>query len=135
METFIAQIVNGLSAGCTYALIVLGMNLVILVRGVMLFCYAHIVAMSMAVGWLVLKLTDNNLWLTIPAIIITATLLMTVSEPLFRPMAKRKAFLETVVLALGIGIILTEIMSHFINQGATFFAEAAGDWRRRHDPV
>lgn len=120
METFIAQCVNGISTGSMYALIVLGMNLVVLVRGVMLFCYAHIVAMTMAIGWLVLELTGNNLFITIPAMIISSTILLTAAEPLFRPMARRKAFLETVVLALGIGIILTEIMSHFINQGAPF---------------
>lgn len=117
MESFLAQCINGLATGCIYALIVLGMNLLVLVRGVVFFSYAHVVAMSMATGWVVIQYTQS-LILGIPAIFLTAPILITLSEPLFRPLAKRKAFLETVVLALGIGIIITEVLSHFINQGA-----------------
>ncbi len=125
METFFAQFVNGLATGSTYALIVLGMNLLVLVRGVVHFSYVHIVVMSMAAGWIVLGLTNNNFILAIPTFVITATVLTILTEPLFRPMALRRAFLETVVLALGIGIVLTEIMSHFINKGAPIAFPAA----------
>ena len=118
METFLAQFVNGLATGSIYALIVLGMNLLILVRGVVHFSYAHIVAMSMAAGWIVLGWTNNNFVLAIPTFVITGVVLTTLTEPLFRPLVLRRAFLETVVLALGIGMIITDVMSHFINQGA-----------------
>ncbi len=119
METFLAQLVNGLSTGSTYALIVLGMSLLILVRGVVHFSYVNIVVMSMAAAWLVLGQTNSNLILAIPTFIISATVLTIFTEPLFRPLVRRSAFLETIVLALGIGIILTEVMSHFINNGMT----------------
>lgn len=124
METFLAQFVNGLATGSIYALIVLGMNLLILVRGVVHFSYAHIVVMSMAAGWIVLELT-HNIILAIPTFVITGVVLTTLTEPLFRPLVLRRAFLETVVLALGIGMIITEVMSHFINQGAPLAFPAA----------
>lgn len=124
METFLAQFVNGLATGSIYALIVLGMNLLILVRGVVHFSYAHIVVMSMAAGWIVLELT-HNIILAIPTFVITGVALTTLTEPLFRPLVLRRAFLETVVLALGIGMIITEVMSHFINQGAPLAFPAA----------
>jgi branched-chain amino acid transport system permease protein len=125
METLVAQIVNGLATGSIYALIVLGMNLLVLVRGVVYFSYSHVVVISMAVGWLVLQATGGSLVLTIPSFIVTAGIITVLTEPLFRPLALRKAFLETVVLALGIGIIITEIMAQFINQGAPIaFPEA-----------
>ena len=118
METFLAQFVNGLATGSIYALIVLGMNLLVLVRGVVHFSYAHIVVMSMAIGWIALKLTNNSLLIAAPTTILAATAITVLTEPLFRPLARRRAFLETVVLALGIGIIITDILSHFINEGA-----------------
>jgi branched-chain amino acid transport system permease protein len=124
VETFLAQFVNGLATGSIYALIVLGMNLLILVRGVVHFSYAHIVVMSMAAGWIVLELT-HNIILAIPTFVITGVALTTLTEPLFRPLVLRRAFLETVVLALGIGMIITEVMSHFINQGAPLAFPAA----------
>jgi branched-chain amino acid transport system permease protein len=124
VETFLAQFVNGLATGSIYALIVLGMNLLILVRGVVHFSYAHIVVMSMAAGWIVLELT-HNIILAIPTFVITGVVLTTLTEPLFRPLVLRRAFLETVVLALGIGMIITEVMSHFINQGAPLAFPAA----------
>jgi branched-chain amino acid transport system permease protein len=118
METLLAQIVNGLATGGIYALIVLGMNLLVLVRGVVYFSYAHIVVISMAVGWLVLQFTGGSLVLAVPVFVVTAGAITVLTEPLFRPLALRRAFLETVVLALGIGIIITEVMSQFINEGA-----------------
>lgn len=117
MEVFIAQIVNGLAIGSTYALIVVGLNLLLLVRGVLHFSYPHIVVISMYASWMMLEQTNNNVALAILAAILTATLLTTLTEPLFRPLALRKAFLETLIVALGIGMILTEIMSHFLHQG------------------
>ena len=38
MESFIAQLINGLSTGGIYALIVLGMNLLMLVRNIVQIC-------------------------------------------------------------------------------------------------
>jgi branched-chain amino acid transport system permease protein len=117
VETFVAQIADGLATGSIYALIVLGMNLLILVRGVVHFAYAHLVVITMYIAWIVLEQTNNNLVIAIPVAIFAAVLLLILTEPLFRPLALRRAFLETLIVALGIAIILTEIMSHFIHHG------------------
>lgn len=117
MEIFIAQVINGLAIGSIYALVVIGMNLAFLVRGVVHFAYAHVVVISMYAAWMVLGQTNDNLALAILAALVTGTLLSILIEPVFRPLALRRAFLETVVIALGIGMILTDVMSHFLHHG------------------
>lgn len=128
MEVFVAQVISGLAIGSTYALIVVGLNLILLVRGVIHFAYAHFTVFSMYVAWLVLGQTNNNLALAIPAGIVCAILLTALTEPVFRPLSLRHAFMETVIAAIGIAIVLTEIMSHFINHGRpiTFPASLVG---------
>jgi branched-chain amino acid transport system permease protein len=117
MENFVAQLISGLATGSTYALIVVGMALLLLVRGVVHFAFAYIVVMAAYVGWAVLGLTNNNLLISIPVFIVTGTVLTVATEPLFRPLAQKKAFLESMVLGQGIAIILTDVCSHFFNYG------------------
>ncbi len=120
MQSVVAQIISGLATGSIYALLVLGMNVLVLVRDVVHHGYSHTVMITMAVGWLTLNATGNNIPLCILAMLVTAVLVMIATEPLFRPLCKRGATLETIVLAMGIGIIMTEIMSQFINNGGNF---------------
>jgi branched-chain amino acid transport system permease protein len=117
MSIFAAQLINGIATGAVYALLVLGLNLLVVVRGIVYFSYPHVVMVAMAAGWLVLRFTDS-IALAIPMFFVAATILMLVTEPLFRPLVKNGAFLETVVMATGIGIILTDVMSQFINKGS-----------------
>lgn len=125
METFFAQSLNGLATGSLYALIVLGMNLLMLVKKIVHQCYANIVVIAMAVGWIVLQHTNENIFLGLLAMIVAGIVLTVLTEPLFRPLAKRGAELETIVLSLGVAIILTEVYSHYINLGQNIaFPEA-----------
>jgi branched-chain amino acid transport system permease protein len=117
MEVFVAQVISGLAIGSNYALIVVGINLILLVRGVIHFAYAHFIVFSMYVVWLVLGSTNNNFVLAISVGIISAVLLTALTEPVFRPLSLRHAFMETVIAAMGMAIIITEIMSHFIHHG------------------
>jgi branched-chain amino acid transport system permease protein len=116
MDVFIAQVINGLSIGSIYAMVVVGINLLILVKGVVHFAYAHIMVLSMFATWMVLEQT-NNFALAAMAGILAAIVLVIATEPLFRPLAKRKAFLESLILGMGISIIITEAMSHQLNNG------------------
>ncbi len=120
MESFIAQVINGLATGSIYALLVLGMNVLVLVRDVVHHGYSHTVMITMAVGWLVLNATGNNLLIAILVMFAVGVGATVATEPLFRPLCKRGATLETIVLAMGVGIICTEIMSQFINNGGNF---------------
>jgi branched-chain amino acid transport system permease protein len=117
MEIFVAQVINGLAIGSIYALVSVGINLLALVRGIVHFAYAHIMVLSMFVSWLVLDLTNNNFALAVPAGILFAILLAVATEPLFRPLVQRKALLETMILAMGIAIIINDLISHHLNHG------------------
>ena len=118
MAIFAAQLINGIAIGAIYALLVLGVNLLVVVRGIVYFSYPHVVMVAMAASWLVLHYTGDNLALAIPMFFVAATVVLVVTEPLFRPLVKKGAFLETVVMATGIGIILTDVLSQFVNQGS-----------------
>ena len=117
MENVIAQLISGLANGSVYALIVVGMTLLFLARGVVHFGFPYIVVMTAYLGWVVLKKTHDNLFISIPAFVIIGIILTLLTEPLFRPLAQKKAFLETLVLGQGIAIILTDVCSQFINFG------------------
>jgi len=117
VDILIAQIISGLAMGATYSLITIGFNLILLVRGVMHFAYPHIAVLSMYVTWIVLGRTNDNLALAIPAGILAAILLTILTEPPFRPLALRRIFLETIVVGMGMGIIMTDVMSHFLHGG------------------
>jgi branched-chain amino acid transport system permease protein len=118
MAVFAAQLINGIGIGAIYALLVLGVNLLVLVRGIVYFSYPHVVMAAMAASWMVLHYTGDNLALAIPMFFLAATVLMVATEPLFRPLVRRGAFLETVVMATGIAIILTDVLSQFVNKGS-----------------
>ena len=116
MESFIAQLINGLSTGGIYALIVLGMNLLMLVRNIVHHSFSHICVLNMCIGWLVFGYTQNVL-LAFLAMFACGVLVTVATEPLFRPLSKRGADLETIVLAMGVGIIITEIIAQLFNDG------------------
>ena len=118
MSVFAAQLINGIAIGAIYALFVLGVNLLVVVRGIVYFCYPHVAMVAMAAAWLVLTHTGDRLVLAIPMFFVAATVLMIATEPLFRPLVKHGAMLETVVMATGIAIILTDVLSQFVNQGS-----------------
>lgn len=117
METFWAQLFNGLALGSMYALMVTGFNLLLLVGGIIQYAYPHIVVIAMYTAWGVLGVTGNNIYLAIPAAIVVATVLSIVQEPLFRPLVKRGATDQTFFVALGIAMILTEFMAKHVHQG------------------
>jgi branched-chain amino acid transport system permease protein len=117
MEVLLAQIINGLAVGSMYALIVTGFNLLLLVSGVVQYAYAHIVVIGMYAAWVVLELTGNNLFFSIPVAILSGTLLSILTEPLFRPLVKKRAANQTFVMSLGIAMILTYVMGKHLHHG------------------
>ncbi len=128
MAIFVPALISGLATGSTYALIVLGMTLLVLARKIVHFGFAYIVVLTMYFGWLVLQATYNNLFIALPAFIVIGVVFTLATEPLFRPLAKKGAFLESLVLGQGIAIFLTDVFSHFFNHGYTvaFPANMAG---------
>lgn len=116
MEVFVAQIINGLATGALYAMLITGMNLLILVRQVTDHAYAHVMMISMAVGWVAMS-RSGSISLGLVAIMLVAIAVSVLCEPLFRPLSRRGSQLETVSMGMGIGMILTDLMSHYVNSG------------------
>ena len=120
MEVFIAQIINGLSLGSIYVLLVTGFNLLLLVAMIIHFAYPQVVVFSMYITWVVLQLTGNNLLLGALAAIASSILLNLASAPLFQKVMKKRGEVDinsTMVLSLGIGMIITDVLSHSFNKG------------------
>jgi branched-chain amino acid transport system permease protein len=120
MQVFIAQVLNGLSLGSIYVLLVTGFNLLLLVAMIIHFSYPQVVVFSMYITWIVLRATGNNLILGVAAGIVSSVLFNLVSAPLFQKVMKNRGEVDinsTMVLSMGIGMIITDILSHSFNQG------------------
>jgi branched-chain amino acid transport system permease protein len=117
MEIIVAQLIDGLARGSLYALIVVGLTLLLLVRGIVHFGFPYIVIMTAYLGWVVLGLTNNNLLISLPAFVVIGIILTVATEPLYRPLARKRAVLESLVLGQGIAILFTDIWSHFFLHG------------------
>lgn len=132
MQVLIAQIINGLSLGSIYVLLVTGFNLLLLVAMIIHYSYPQVVVFSMYITWVVLQLTGNNLVLGIAAGVASSVILNLVSAPLFQKVMMRRGEVDinsTMVLSLGIGMIITDILSHTFNSGLpiAFPDSLAGD--------
>jgi branched-chain amino acid transport system permease protein len=120
VQELIAQIINGLSLGSIYVLLVTGFNLLLLVAMIIHFSYPQVVVFSMYITWTVLQLTGNNLVLGIAAGIASSIILNLLSAPLFQKVMSRRGEVDinsTMVLSMGIGMIITDVLSHSFNEG------------------
>jgi branched-chain amino acid transport system permease protein len=120
MEVLIAQVINGLSLGSIYVLLVTGFNLLLLVAMIIHFAYPQVVVFSMYIIWVVLELTGNNLVLGALAGIASSILLNLISAPLFQKVMEKRGEVDinsTMVLSMGIGMIITDVLSHGFNKG------------------
>jgi len=120
MQTFIAQVINGLSLGSIYVLLATGFNLLLLVAMIIHFAYPQVVVFSMYIAWVVLRYTGNSILLAVLAAIVSSVLLNLISAPLFQKIMKNREEVDintTMVLSLGIGMIITDILSHGFNKG------------------
>jgi branched-subunit amino acid ABC-type transport system permease component len=120
MQTFIAQVINGLSLGSIYVLLVTGFNLLLVVAMIIHFAYPQVVVFSMYIAWVVLRYTGNSIVLAVLAAIVSSVLLNLISAPLFQKIMKNREEVDintTMVLSLGIGMIITDVLSHGFNKG------------------
>lgn len=120
MEVLLAQVINGLSLGSIYVLLVTGFNLLLLVAMIIHFAYPQVVVFSMYMAWLVLRFTGDNVPLAVLAGIGSSILINLVSAPLFQQVMKKREAVDinaTMVLSLGIGMIITDVLSHGFNSG------------------
>jgi branched-chain amino acid transport system permease protein len=118
MEVFVAQLLNGLSLGSIYVLLVTGFNLMVLVARIIQFAYPHMVVLSMYACWEVLHLT-NNMFLAILSCIAVSVILNILSEPIFRRLTNRESIdiNASFVVSMSMALVITDIMSHSLNYG------------------
>lgn len=117
MEIFVAQLISGMVLGSIYALMITGFNLMRSVAFVTHFAYPHVVVLSMYTGWYALQATGDNVAIGIIACIGSGIGISLATEPLFRPLTKYHTWIASFVVSLGLSIIFTDIMSHFLNHG------------------
>ena len=120
MQVFIAQIINGLSLGSIYVLLATGFNLLLLVALIIHFSYPVVVVFSMYIVWVVLNATGNNLLLGILAGVVSSILLNVISAPIFQKVMQKRGEVDvnsTMVVSMGMGFIITDILSHSFNHG------------------
>ena len=116
MEVFIAYLVAGIVSGSIYSLIGIGMNLLLVVSRVVQFAYGEIVVISMYTCWLIHKSTGSFILAFFGSAVISVALTVLI-EPILRGLRERKLLTETLVITIAVGMILTEVMSQFLNSG------------------
>jgi branched-chain amino acid transport system permease protein len=133
MQVLIAQIINGLSLGSIYVLLVTGFNLLLLVAMIIHFSYPQVVVFSMYIAWLVLKATGNNIVLGMLAAVAASILANIVTAPLFQKVMQKRGDVDinsTMVLSMGIGMIISDVLSRGFNKGfPVAFPDALGGSR------
>jgi branched-chain amino acid transport system permease protein len=120
MQVLIAQLINGISLGSIYVLLVTGFNLLLLVAMIIHFSYPTGVVFSMYVAWVVLKFTGNNLVLGALAAVAGSILMNVAIAPLFQKVMQKRGEVDinsTMVLSMGMGMIITDVLSHSFNRG------------------
>ncbi len=120
MEVFLAQIVNGLSLGSVYVLLVTGFNLLLLVAMIIHFTYPQLIVFSMYAAWVVLRVTGGNIVLGCLSAVASSLALNILSAPLFQAVRRGHGETDvnaTMVMSMGIGMIITDVLSHCFNQG------------------
>jgi branched-chain amino acid transport system permease protein len=117
VEVVIAQIVNGLSLGSIYALLVTGFNLLILAAMIIHFSFPVTVVFSMYAAWLAMQ-WSGSVTVGIAAAMLSALAVNLISAPLFQRVMGRSVDINaTMVMSMGMGMLITEFCSHSINKG------------------
>jgi branched-chain amino acid transport system permease protein len=120
VEVLAAQIINGLSLGSIYVLLVTGFNLLLLVAMIIHFSYPQVVVFSMYVTWVVMRLTGSSIILGVLAGVGSSVLINLLSAPLFQKVMQKRGEVDintTMVMSMGIGMIITDVLSHGFNKG------------------
>lgn len=129
MQTFLAFLINGVRLGLIYAIVVTGYNLLALVTGMMQWAHTHLVVLAMYVSWYAFGMVHNVAFAMIAAVL-TGVAVNVIIGPVFFPFIQKRALLEGFIVSLGIAIIVTEVMTHWLNAGnAVVFPPSFGGQR------
>jgi branched-chain amino acid transport system permease protein len=94
------------------------------------FSYPQVVVLSMYVAWVAIKFTGGSMFAGIAAAVVSAVLANMVCAPLFQKVMQKRGEVDinsTMVVSMGIGMIITDVLSHTFNHGfPVAFPEALG---------
>ncbi|MDR1108293.1 MAG: branched-chain amino acid ABC transporter permease [Spirochaetaceae bacterium] len=119
LEILAAQIVNGISLGSIYVLLVTGFNLLLLVARIIHFSFPVLIVFSIYMAWIAMTVT-GNVFLAFLAALVSAVLINVVSAPLFQQVTRKREPVDintTMIISMSIGMVITEWCSHAINKG------------------
>ncbi|MGE4238839.1 branched-chain amino acid ABC transporter permease [Ramlibacter sp.] len=107
MELFLAQLVNGLTIGSTYALVALGIVLIFSVLDVMSVAQGEILIAAAYIGlvWFFHKVT-NNLYVCMLVVVLASLAIGLLTERLAVRPALHGGHLGTLISTFGVGLIL-----------------------------
>ncbi|MDR1596379.1 MAG: branched-chain amino acid ABC transporter permease [Treponema sp.] len=119
MEVLIAQIINGLSLGSIYVLLVTGFNLLLLVAMIIHFSFPAVIVFSMYIAWLAMQITGSII-AGASAAVVSAIIVNMISAFVFQHIMGRRGSVDinaTMIASMGMGMLITEFCSHSINKG------------------
>ena len=120
MQVFIAQVINGLSLGSIYVLLVTGFNLLLLVAMIIHFSYPRWwCSPCTSPGWCSSSRAATSSWAS-PRASHPPSPSTSSPRPLFQKVMQKRGEVDinsTMVLSMGIGMIITDVLSHTFNKG------------------
>lgn len=119
VEVLIAQIINGLSLGSIYVLLVTSFNLLLLVAMIIHFAFPVVIVFSMYMAWLTMQITGSII-AGAAAALVSAIIVNMISASVFQHVMGKRGPVDinaTMIVSMGIGMLITEFCSHSINKG------------------
>ncbi|ALJ19248.1 branched-chain amino acid ABC transporter permease [Microbacterium sp. No. 7] len=113
MDIFLAQLVNGLTIGSTYALVALGVVLIFSVLDVLSLAQGEIFLASAYIGFVWILGLTGNIPLAIVAVIVGSLVLGAVVERVAVRPALGGGHMGTLISTVGVGIVLTNLVLIF----------------------
>lgn len=134
MQSFLQQLINGISIGSIYALMAVGYSLVYSIMNFSNFAHGGVIMLSAYIGFFAMTLLQADFWLAILIATLGATIIAGLIERLaYRPLRKRSApTLYFIISAMGMSILLENLVIATIGpQFKTYpkiFAEMTYKW-------
>jgi branched-subunit amino acid ABC-type transport system permease component len=110
MENFLAQLVNGLTLGSTYALVALGVVLIFSVLDVMSVTQGQIFIFSAYIGFVWVMALTGNIVLAAIAVVIASLLIGGVVERFAVRPALSGGHIGTLITTVGVGLVLSNLV-------------------------
>lgn len=110
MEVFLAQVVNGLTLGSTYALVALGVVLIFSVLDVMSVTQGEIFIAAAYVGFVGVYTVIPNIFVAILGVIVAALVLGFLVERVAVQPALKGGHMGTLITTVGVGLILSNLI-------------------------